>query len=193
MGCKFTASEFVTEYKLSSPEKRFDMLFSNYYQFDNILEVYKSDVVFRILGEIEYHRSRERSELDVRVQHSIGFTDVVFSEVNLNETISNLMDSEIYEARFDNYLYGNTELIDEVKCYIRTRRELDNFSVHLKDFEGDDRIILMNHLSKTLDYVGIAELLHIDADSVKTRVWRLKTRIKPGVVKFLSTESMRRV
>jgi len=186
MKSKLTASEFLDIYKLSSPEKKFDMLFSNYSQFEDILDVFRADVVFGILGEIEYHRSRERSEIDVRVQQSMGFSDAVFSEVNLNECISQLMDSDIYDARFDYYLYNNSELIDEVKCYIRTKRELNTFSAHVNQMEGEDKIILINHLSRNLDYVGIGDLLHIDPESVRTRVWRIKTKIKPGVVKILS-------
>lgn len=184
-----TPSEFVSEYIVGEPERKFKLLFCSYEQFDDILDVFKADVTCKILGEIEYQRSRERNQLDIRVQQSMGFSDVVFSEVNMHENISKLMDAETYESRFDYCLYNNSELINDVKSYIRTRRELDAFRNHISKLRGEDKIIMKYYLSEDMDYAMIGEAMNMSYSTVKMKIYRLKLKLKPGIIRVLSTPS----
>lgn len=181
-----TATEFVNEFRTSNPDKRFDMMFNNFYQLDDIMDIYRENLIFKIFGEVEYQLSHDRNQEDVRVQRTMGFSDAVFSEINLRQNVESLMDADIYEYRFNFYLYDNQELIEEVKNFFLTKREIGIFCAHIDKLRGEARYIITEFISRDKDYQEIGNVMNIDADSVRRRIFRLKKKLRNGIIGAIS-------
>lgn len=181
-----TATEFVQKYIVCEPQKKFEMMFNNYDQFDSILDLYREDIIYKIICEIEYQYSVEKNKIDIRVQHSVGFSDTVFSQINLHEQVERLIDSEIYEARFDAYLYYNQMLICEVKNYIQTRREMNTFRRHIYELRESERRFMLEVLIEGKKYDVIGNKIGIESESVRKKMQRLKGKLKGGIIEALN-------
>lgn len=163
-------------YARAEPEDRAGYILNNFAEFIDFTDQVEDFLIYQIREEQKYNRRKERTDLGVRVQQSAT------SDPTADEAIAKLELEEAFHSGDMGKALRFTDDPDrhqwERDVISDMRRDFSLINGQIRIMRKRDQNLLMNFLSEETGLLEIAEEHHIQYESAKVKISRLKRKIR---------------
>lgn len=186
-----TEASIVKKYEIADRDERVSIMLANFSSFETQLDIEMEGIEYTVKEDHSHRRCYSIEELGCRVQTSSSNYSPTEAKAIENMEIERALQNHDFENPIFNHIVGVDEIRRDIYAIEIMRMDFSIFKKQLLILKPLDRKMLMRLYSDGADYSTIAEEEAIDQDSVRTRVYRARTRVKNNMFLFWDNHSRR--
>lgn len=167
----------IINYRSCNAKERINMIYMNYPTFEDIIKGYRQGLIYEITAQKSYNRKSNKGDLGVRVQVSGIHSDITADQAIENVLIGDALDTGNLSEDFYAGTDDRNELTRKVQIYWMMQNEYALFTAQLKTMDREDALIIRPYIIKEKSIGELAEDLHIEPESVRKKVYRIKKKL----------------
>ena len=179
-----SGTDFLKLYRQTDADGRFSLMMANYSSFPAIIKNAEVKTLYRIRSEREYARSRSKGELGVRVQGA-GMADITADEAMDITAIKDSFLTGRLPAALLKGVEGAEDYLEEIRTIYLMHIDYDLLHGLVETLDEREAKLFRMHVVDGLYYKEIGDEYGHNAESVRKRMQRLRSRLRDEIIELL--------